>query len=72
MCSNIRRTDGGPTSEHACIFRRQMLNFVSIILQQFHNFSLLINIELYSDAAIIRVSLDVYLQFMGHLNAIQS
>ena len=71
MCSNIRRTDAGPTSKHAYIFKRQMFNFVSIILQQFHNFS---NIKIYSDAAIIRVSLDVYLHlhFMGHLNVIQS
>ena len=41
MCSNIRWPDVGPTSEHACIFRRQMFNFVLIILQQFHNFSLI-------------------------------
>ena len=41
ICLNIRRPDAGPTSEHACIFRRQMFNFVSIILQQFHNFFLI-------------------------------
>ena len=58
MCSNIRQPDAGPTSEHACIFRWQLFNFVSIILQQF-----LLNIKLYSDAAIIRVSLDVYLVY---------
>ena len=49
----------------------KLLEIISNVLEQFHNFSILfLNIKLYSDAAIIRVSLDVYLQCMGHLNVI--